>query len=211
MPYDIRPFKGMYRLCKTDTCTCFSNKPMTLEKVKKQRVALYLSEFRKNGSMMYRHNPDLYYRLKEQAHKLDPIHSIGRNSAIHDKYHEILSGGSKDDAFTKQLAEVGMTSTDYLYTAKMQAHDAGYDANKLSLANDGIHKLKYESPTGIKKFGRVKYNDFIIWKHLEQSGQVDPGYANMKRHVYQRSHEKISRIHKLDKYSPNALSLAINW
>ena len=189
----------------------FQQQSNDIRKSKKQRVALYLSEFRKNGSMMYRHNPDLYYRLKEQAHKLDPIHSIGRNSAIHDKYHEILSGGSKDDAFTRQLAEVGMTSTDYLYTAKMQAHDAGYDANKLSLANDGIHKLKYESPTGIKKFGRVKYNDFIIWKHLEQSGQVDPGYANMKRHVYQRSHEKISRIHKLDKYSPNALSLAINW
>jgi hypothetical protein len=183
---------------------------MTLDKARKQRIALYLSEFRKHGSMMYRHNPEIYYRLKEQANKIDPIHSILNNSEIHDRYHEILSGGSKDDAFTKQLAEVGMTSTDYLYSAKMRAHDAGYDANKLSLANDGIHKLKYESPTGIKKFGKVGYNDFIIWLHLEEQG-LDQGYAKMKRHTYHQSHEKISRIHKLERYSPNALSLAINW
>jgi hypothetical protein len=184
---------------------------MTLDKVKKQRIALYLSEHKLHGGMIWRQDPELYYKLKQEADKIDPVHSIVKQADIHDRYHEILSGGSKDDAFIKQLAEVGMTSTDYLYTAKMRAHDAGYDANKLSLANDGIHKLKYESPTGIKKFGRIKFNDFIIWKHLEQSGQVDPGYANMKRHVYHQSHEKISRIHKLDKYSPNALSLAINW
>lgn len=211
MPYDIRPFKGMYRLCKTDTGTCFSNNPMTLEKVKKQRVALYLSEFRKNGSMMYRHNPDLYYRLKEQAHKIDPIHSIGRNSEIHDQYHEILSGGSKDDEFIKQLAEVGLTSTEYLQEAKLRARENGYDPSLLTFANDGVHKLQYETPKGIKRFGRVGFRDHIIWSHLEREGEVDRGYAAMKRHVFIQSHSKISKIHHLDRYSSNELSIKILW
>ena len=174
-------------------------------------VALYLSNHKKYGGMIWRHDPDLYYKIKNEADKVDPVHSIIKNSNIHEQYHQALSGGGKEDAFTKQLTEVGMTSTDYLHEAKLRAYQAGYDPSLLSFANDGVHKLQYKTPKGIRKFGRVGYRDHIIWLHLEDEGTVDPGYAEMKRNTYHKSHERISQIHKLDRYSSNALSLKIPW
>ena len=176
-----------------------------------KNVALYLSNHKKYGGMIYMENPELYYKLKHEADNVNPLHSIIKNSDIHEQYHEALSGGKKDDAFIKQLTEVGMTSTEYLHAAKLRAYQAGYDPSLLSFANDNIHKLQYKTPNGIRKFGRVSYRDFIIWKHLEEAGEVEPGFADMKRNTYHKSHESISQIHKLDRYSSNALSLNINW
>jgi hypothetical protein len=176
-----------------------------------KNVALYLSNHKKYGGMIYMEKPELYYELKNEADAADPVHSIIKNSDIHEQYHEALSGGKKDDAFIKQLTEVGMTSTEYLHEAKLRAYQAGYDPSLLSFANDNIHKLQYKTPNGIRKFGRVGFRDFIIWKHLEDEGTVDPGYADNKRNTYHKSHEMISQIYKLDRYSPNALSLKINW
>ena len=126
-------------------------------------------------------------------------------------YHEGLSGGKKDDACVKQLTDVGMTSTEYLHAAKLRAYQAGYDPSLLSFANDGDHKLQYKTPKGISKFGKVGFNDFLIWLHLEEAGEVPKGTAENKRHVYHKSHERISQTYKIDRYSPNALSLVINW
>lgn len=176
-----------------------------------KNVALYLSNHKKYGGMIYMENPELYYELKNEADAADPVHSIIKNSNIQEQYHQALSGGKKDDAFIKQLTEVGMTSTEYLHAAKLRAYQAGYDPSLLSFANDNIHKLQYKTPNGIRKFGRVSFNDFIIWKHLEDEGTVDPGFADNKRNTYHKSHERISQIYKLDRYSANALSLKINW
>jgi hypothetical protein len=161
--------------------------------------------------MIWRHSPEVYYDLRDQANKTDPVHSILKNSEIHDLYHQKLSGGSKDDAFVKQLGEIGLTSTEYLHEAKLRARQAGYDPSLLSYANNGVHKLQYMTPHGLRRFGRVGYNDYIIWSYLEQEDEVPNGYAAMKRNTFHRSHERISQIHKLDKYSPNAMALAINW
>ena len=176
-----------------------------------KNVALYLSNHKKYGGMIYMENPELYYKLKHEADNVNPLHSIIKNSDIHEQYHEVLSGGKKDDAFIKQLAEVGMTSTEYLHAAKLRAYQAGYDPSLLSFANDNIHKLQYKTPNGIRKFGRVGFRDHIIWKHLENEGTIDPGFADNKRNTYHKSHERISQIYKLDRYSSNALSLKINW
>ena len=211
MPYDIVKYKTGYRTCKSDGSKCFSNNPMTLTNAKTQRIALYLAEHRKHGGMMWRHSPEVYYSLRDQTNKTDPVHSILKNSEIHDLYHQILSGGSKDDAFVKQLGEIGLTSTEYLHEAKLRARQAGYDPSLLSYANNGVHKLQYMTPHGLRRFGRVGYNDYIIWSYLEQEDEVPNGYAAMKRNTFHRSHERISQIHKLDKYSPNALAMAINW
>jgi hypothetical protein len=43
MPYKIVPYKNGYRLCKLDGSKCFSDKPMSLKKVKKQLKAIGMS------------------------------------------------------------------------------------------------------------------------------------------------------------------------
>ena len=48
MPYIIKPVKKGFKVCKADEPTkCFSNKPLTKKKAKKQEVAIILSERRK--------------------------------------------------------------------------------------------------------------------------------------------------------------------
>lgn len=93
----------------------------------------------------------------------------------------------------------------YLSEARAVAKRRGYDPEKLFLATDGIHKLEYHSPEGVKKFGRLGYGDFIIYS------KQNPELAKQKRHVFRTSHNKISEIHKLGKYSPNELAINILW
>jgi hypothetical protein len=40
---------------------------------------------------------------------------------------------------------------------------------------------------------------------------VERGYAAKKRKVFRESHEAISKINKLDRYSPNELAINILW
>ena len=96
---------------------------------------------------------------------------------------------------------------DYLKIAKERAAEAGYDPDLLRLSDNGINKLEYD---GVP-FGRHPYGDFIIWSLLEKRGDVKPGFAEMKRDTYQKSHSRIKGAWKQNKLSPNALSLAINW
>ena len=104
---------------------------------------------KKHGGMIWIHDPDLYYKLKNEADKVDPVHSIIKNSDIHKLYHQTLSGGGKEDAFTKQLTEVGMTSTDYLHEAKLRAYQAGYKPRQREYA-----RLE-KSAIGILSFGSI--------------------------------------------------------
>jgi hypothetical protein len=93
----------------------------------------------------------------------------------------------------------------FLKDAKEAAKRNGYDPDKLSLATNGINKLTYDSPNGIKHFGRLGYGDFLYYK------RYDPGIADQKRRVFRASHSEISRIHRLNKYSPNELAINILW
>ena len=127
-----------------------------------KNVALYLSNHKKYGGMIYMENPELYYELKNEADAADPVHSIIKNSNIHEQYHQALSGGKKDDAFIKQLTEVGMTSTEYLHAAKLRAYQAGYDPSlqTTTYTNSSIrHQMEYANldvlASGILSFGSI--------------------------------------------------------
>ena len=96
-------------------------------------------------------------------------------------------------------------SNEFLEEARKVAKSRGYDPDKLTLATDGVHKLTYDSPKGIRHFGRRGYGDFLYYSRYE------PQIANRKRIVFRRSHSKISQIHRLDKYSPNELAINILW
>jgi len=52
---------------------------------------------------------------------------------------------------------------------------------------------------------------YIIDEYLEHEGRVEKGYARKKRKVFRDSHEKISELRKLDKFSPNELATNILW
>ena len=177
----------------------------------KHRIGLYLSERNKHGGMLYRHDPELYNHVKDRVTFDYPIHSLGRQASIHSQYHEHLSGGKLESTFIKQLNDVGMTQTDYLYTCRLKASQAGYNPNLLTFANDNKHKLQYESPYGVRRFGGVGYRDHIIWEFLEHRHKVPKGTAATKKKVFRNSHDRISEIHKLDRYSPNELAIRILW
>ena len=93
----------------------------------------------------------------------------------------------------------------YLAEAREVAARRGYDPEKLFAARDGIHKLEYHSPEGIRRFGRLGYGDFIIYS------KRNPELARIKRNTFRKSHGAISKIHDLGKYSPNELAINILW
>ena len=47
MPYEVKHVKGGYLVC--DKKKCFSKKPLTKKKARKQQIAIALSESRKTG------------------------------------------------------------------------------------------------------------------------------------------------------------------
>ena len=97
------------------------------------------------------------------------------------------------------------TSTLFLNDAKEQAKKRGYNPNKLFLAKDGVHKLTYYSPEGIRHFGRRHYGDYLFYKRYK------PSIANKKKSQFRASHSEITKIHDLDKYSANELAINILW
>jgi hypothetical protein len=113
--------------------------------------------------------------------------------------------------FLNQLSKVNLTPKQYLEKVKAAAQKTHYDPTKLSFCKDNVHKITYDSPEGIKHFGRIGYGDFIIWSAKESLGEVPKGYAEMKRHTFRKSHSAISKIHHLSKYSPNELAINLLW
>ena len=129
----------------------------------------------------------------------------------HDRYHEALGGSSEADKFAKQLDKLGLSPASYLAHAKMMATKHGYRSDLLSFAKDGDHKLKYESPHGTKYFGKAGYGDYIIYLYMEHEQKVERGYAEKKRKIFRDSHDRLSEIRKLDKFSPNELAINLLW
>lgn len=127
-----------------------------------------------------------------------------------------MAGGASDQhtksaRFSKQLQEIGLSPDDYMSMAKHLAKQRGYDPELLHFSSDGDHKLVYDSPEGIRRFGKVGYGDFIIWTWLEKKGKVPKGTAKKKQNVFHKSHRAMSDKYKLGKYSENELALNINW
>lgn len=47
MPYELKRFETGFKVC--DKTKCFSNKPISFNKAKKQRIAIAISESKKTG------------------------------------------------------------------------------------------------------------------------------------------------------------------
>jgi hypothetical protein len=127
------------------------------------------------------------------------------------------AGGGKSDQHTQsikfqnQLKKIGMAPDDYMSMAKHLAKQRGYDPTKVHFSVDGDHKLVYDSPEGIRRFGKVGYGDFIIWTWLEKKGEVPKGTAKKKQDTFHKSHRAMSKKYALTKYDENELALNINW
>jgi hypothetical protein len=130
---------------------------------------------------------------------------------MREKLRDNILKGTGKDKFIKQLEDINYPVNKYINDAKKIAKKEGYDPNKLSYADNDDNKLKYDSPDGIKYFGKAGYGDFLIWSHKEKNGDVKKGYSKMKKNVFRKSHGAITKMYNLDKYSPNELSIKILW
>jgi len=174
----------------------------------------------------YTHFKDLKPKMKPDLHLTKDVDDYGlylRNDQItprkmtpnpstpYPPYTNHIEGGAKKGDFVAQLKEVGLSPGLYLGIARKVAKREGYDPSALTVALDGVHKLTYKSPEGIKHFGRVGYGDYIIYCWLERNNEIPKGFADVKRNVFRKSHSRMSEIHKLGKYSPNELAINILW
>ena len=99
-----------------------------------------------------------------------------------------------------------MTPKSYLKEARKAANAKGYDGRALEFADDGVHKLQIWDDNGNPvKFGRVGYNDFILWS------SINPNEAMEKRKNYLARATKIKGDWKSNKFSPNNLAISILW
>ena len=109
--------------------------------------------------------------------------------------------------FNQELKELKIPVSKYLKIAREKAKTSGYNPKLLTISKDPVYKLNYD---GVN-FGRTGYGDYIIWGILEDRGQVEKGYAEQKRNVFQKSHTKIKGNWRNNPKSPNNLALKINW
>lgn len=107
----------------------------------------------------------------------------------------------KNNKFKKQLQEENIDSKDYLDIVRTNAKMKGYNPSLLNYSDDDIHKLDYD---GVK-FGRVGYNDFIIYLFT-----TDEDEALNKRKNYRKRAYKVMKETN-DKFSPATLSYEILW
>lgn len=176
MPYTIKKCTNGYKVCLVaDPSRCFSKKPLTKTTAEKQRRAI---ELREDDFQ------DPASRGVSETH---------------------VSGGSKFDKFYDQLSELGISEKSYLAAARAAAHRAGYDGDKVYLAEDGNHKLVYNGKHGIRKFGKVGYGDFLIYS---LSPKFEKKYADKMRQSY---HARFNKSKLYEKDSPYILALKILW
>ena len=119
--------------------------------------------------------------------------------------------GIKSTKFFEELKKMDIDIDQYLKQIKANAKKNKYDPKLIDWAYDDVHKLKYFSPEGVKKFGRVGYKDLLIYKQLEKLGKVEKGTAEKMKKRFHKSHEAISKKNKLSVYSPNELALNVLW
>jgi DNA adenine methylase len=151
-----------------------------------------------------KNNYNLYMKHQQASSELP---QVGREGILRD----VLTGGSccggSMAKFHKQLERVGLTHNIYMKKAKELAEASGYDPSKLTMAEDGDHKLCYD---GIC-FGKVTYFDYIIYSWLESQGEIPEGTADKKRKAYRARAKKARGDWKNNKLSPNNLAINILW
>lgn len=117
MPYIIKKVKNGFKVCKEDDKSeCFSKKPLTATKAKKQKTAIILSELsRKKGSGKPA-DPELYQEVKEEIYQEQPKHSLYRSARIQKEYQERggTYSGSKSQGIPKWFNEKWISLNDFV-------------------------------------------------------------------------------------------------
>ena len=119
--------------------------------------------------------------------------------------------GVKGTKFYEELRRYGINPEDYLKQMKKWAKASGYDDKQLDFANNDVHKLRIMTEQGTKRFGRVGYKDYYIYRHLEKKKEVKKGHAKIMRDRFRKSHGAITKKRKLGRNSANELSIRILW
>lgn len=109
--------------------------------------------------------------------------------------------GKISNKFMNQLTKLDIDPEKYLFIARENAKMKGYNPELLEYADDNIHKLKYVDVP----FGRVGYNDFIIYLFT-----TDEQTALNKRKNYRKRAYKVMEETN-DKQSPATLAYEILW
>lgn len=109
--------------------------------------------------------------------------------------------------FKKYLEGIGMNPKQYLMEARNNADKYGYDADALGFTETGDAKLVYEGTS----FGRVGYRDFIIWRHLENKGEVPRGTAKARQSSYLARARGIKGAWRGNPTSRNSLAISVLW
>ena len=169
---------------------------------------------RMKGSFKKNVKAPMSKKLSKEQWALARVYSFLDGNQKHDTdLREKLKGGATGaTAFEDHLKQIGYSPKAYLTLARKKARQFGYDPKKLNYARNGEHKLVIENEDGQKSyFGRVGYNDFLIYSFLEKEKKVPSGEAHSKQQRFQKSHSKIKGDWKSDDYSPNNLALRILW
>jgi hypothetical protein len=146
-------------------------------------------------------------KLIDEKNKLKEKHLITKNVLGTNKYNikSTITGKGKNN-FEEYLKNVDLTPKKYLKMARFIANQRDYDADKLSISNDGIHKLNYD---GVN-FGRIGYNDKLIYTWLEHNEKIPEGIAKIKYTNYRKRAIKVMKETN-NKFSPSSLSYYILW
>jgi hypothetical protein len=144
---------------------------------------------------------------KEGGNKLKEKPLISKKVLGTDKFNikNSLSGMGKDK-FYKQLNKINLEPDKYLSAVKEIAVRRNYKPELLGFSDDGIHKLIYD---GIP-FGRIGYNDKIIYAWLEINNKIPEGTMEIKYNNYRKRAKKVMEDTN-NKFSPASLSYFLLW
>jgi len=140
-----------------------------------------------------------------------PSRKLSKEQWAMARVYSFLDGNPKHDNDLRRNMKGGALETDdnklYLTIAKAKAENSGYNPELLTFSDDDIHKLDYD---GVK-FGRIGYNDFIIYAIKAYNKEITNEEAIKKRENYRARATKIKGNWKDNMMSPNNLALSILW
>ena len=149
-------------------------------------------------------------KLSKEQWGMARLYSFLDGNKKHDT--DLRGGATGSTAFEDHLKQIGYSPKSYLALARKKAKEFGYNPKKLNFARDSEHKLTITDAEGRPtSFGRVGYNDFLIYSFLEKQKKVPSGEAEKNQKRFQKSHSKIKGDWKSDDYSANNLALRILW
>lgn len=114
--------------------------------------------------------------------------------------------GLGNNKFINQLNKINLKPEDYLLFSQELAKHNGYNPDLLKISKDNVHKLEYNNVP----FGRVGYNDYIIYSWLEYNNKLPKGTAQKKRINYRKRAYKVMKETN-DKFKASSLAFYLNW